>query len=778
MRFEALKMSRPALVTLILAVALLAVFVVHAALYHFLCDDAFISFRYARNLIDGHGLVFNQGERVEGYTNFLWVLELAALWKGLGIRPEVASVILSSVCTAGTVALIAALALSSGRGTRRYAVLVCALALWVTNRSVAVWTTSGLETRQFTFLLLLGIYAVSNYWRGSRWLVFASLALAMAEYTRPEALMLWGCIAGWYVLDALCAHRFRWRNLVCLTAPYAVLVAAHFAFRYVYYGELLPNTYYAKDIGSLPRLGLSYMGLAVLEYALYLVVPLAIAGTIWRLRNGRDTTHILSWMIIVPHALYLIRMGGDHFEFRPMDFYWPLLYLAAADGVLVVAAQIGARFERRADNHGERPHNLPRFATWAAVGGLMTIILLYGASISWAHRRATLHLDTRKETFDLRTPLSEDNAAWLLAFPGMEWITGGFNALLDTCVQHSSGVRREEHAAFWRYQVQRWQPYERVAGTDYLPEDAVQKQRAVGIMPFYLPDLTIIDLYGLTDRTIARNDDLRGNGRVAHSRKPPPGYLRERGVNIQIGPAARTAADAFRDAEYAVRLANDLWMPVSSRDRAWLERAFADGKLFRGTRLDVDEPSGNIVVVGNDFVRGYRFLGRFDDGALDGWEAHGDAALGAPARGRRTGQGRVRGRVGSGLLNTFAAGDGDAAKVRYVSPRFTVDDHDVLTFFVGGGNGEGVGVELHSPTGRIGRWAGRNREQLEPVAIPLDAYVGETLWIEVVDRAVGGWGHILADHFLLSRTIPDDEARVLQASQAPGKASSSKPHSL
>ena len=43
----------------------------------FLCDDAFISFRYARNLLEGHGLVFNPGEYVEGYSNFLWTLELA-----------------------------------------------------------------------------------------------------------------------------------------------------------------------------------------------------------------------------------------------------------------------------------------------------------------------------------------------------------------------------------------------------------------------------------------------------------------------------------------------------------------------------------------------------------------------------------------------------------------------------------------------------------------------------------------------------------------------------
>jgi len=46
----------------------------------FLCDDAFICFRYARNLIEGHGLVWNRGERVEGYTQLAWVLEIAALW--------------------------------------------------------------------------------------------------------------------------------------------------------------------------------------------------------------------------------------------------------------------------------------------------------------------------------------------------------------------------------------------------------------------------------------------------------------------------------------------------------------------------------------------------------------------------------------------------------------------------------------------------------------------------------------------------------------------------
>ncbi|HXF48251.1 MAG TPA: hypothetical protein VNL73_02350, partial [Verrucomicrobiae bacterium] len=49
--------------------------------FNLLQDDAFISFRYIRNFLDGHGLVFNVGERVEGYTNFFWIMLLAFLAK-------------------------------------------------------------------------------------------------------------------------------------------------------------------------------------------------------------------------------------------------------------------------------------------------------------------------------------------------------------------------------------------------------------------------------------------------------------------------------------------------------------------------------------------------------------------------------------------------------------------------------------------------------------------------------------------------------------------------
>src|SRR2546421_10679033 len=88
----AIRMSMPVLVGLVVA---LAVLLVHVWIYRFLTDDAYISFRYARNLSHGAGLVFNPGgPAVEGVSNFLWGLMLAALDK-VGIAPPFASVWMS-----------------------------------------------------------------------------------------------------------------------------------------------------------------------------------------------------------------------------------------------------------------------------------------------------------------------------------------------------------------------------------------------------------------------------------------------------------------------------------------------------------------------------------------------------------------------------------------------------------------------------------------------------------------------------------------------------------
>ena len=84
---------------------ILIILILHINYFRFVCDDAFISFRYAKNLVEGHGLVYNIGERVEGYTNFLWTLLLSA-FMGLGLDVVVVSQVLGILFSLFTVLLL------------------------------------------------------------------------------------------------------------------------------------------------------------------------------------------------------------------------------------------------------------------------------------------------------------------------------------------------------------------------------------------------------------------------------------------------------------------------------------------------------------------------------------------------------------------------------------------------------------------------------------------------------------------------------------------------
>jgi hypothetical protein len=120
-------------------------FIVHALHYWLLIDDAFITFRYARNLIDGAGLVFNIGERVEGYSNLLWTLLMAG-GMTVGVPPETLSRLVSLISA------LTVLVLTWRTGRRLLPdepasrwISLLPVVLLASNRSFAAWTGSGLE---------------------------------------------------------------------------------------------------------------------------------------------------------------------------------------------------------------------------------------------------------------------------------------------------------------------------------------------------------------------------------------------------------------------------------------------------------------------------------------------------------------------------------------------------------------------------------------------------------------------------------------------------------
>lgn len=228
-------------------VALLGLLLVASALWMawlsvYLVDDAYIVFRYAENLARGNGFVFNLGERVEGVTCFLWTLLVSGVaWLGLPL-PRVVP-ILTALCGLATVALIPGLAArSDGRDRWEPRDLIPAL-LVAAHPGFAYWSVGALETIPYTLLLVLAVRVHSAERDGRR--VVAAGWMAASALVRPEAPL----VAGAMVLDRLPRLRpaLRWTGL--FTAVFGAFVV----FRRVYFGDWLPNTYYAKTGAGLPQ---------------------------------------------------------------------------------------------------------------------------------------------------------------------------------------------------------------------------------------------------------------------------------------------------------------------------------------------------------------------------------------------------------------------------------------------------------------------------------------------------------------------------------------------
>lgn len=341
------------------AAAVVLAFVFGALQRLFLCDDAFISFRYARHLVDGHGLVWNPGERVEGYTNFLWVLVLAA-GMGLGARPELLAPALGIVCGAAVVALVARLG-ARDHGWRDPLVWLAPACLALHDAFLS-WSTGGLETQLFSLLVFAGFSAgLGERRRDERRPWRAPVCFALATLTRPDGLLFAAVGGSAWLVD--CARRRRgWRPAAVWAAVYALPVGVHALWRRGYYGDWLPNTFYAKVAGLRWEDGLHYLAFFASSYQLPLLGLLAVAAVLAR-RGFREGTFAA---VVAVDLLYVAAIGGDFLGFRFLVPILPYLYWLMADGVRVIQEQAGRW----------RPRWAPAAAALAAVA------LLVGTAVS------------------------------------------------------------------------------------------------------------------------------------------------------------------------------------------------------------------------------------------------------------------------------------------------------------------------------------------------------------------------------------------------------------
>jgi hypothetical protein len=321
-------LARPVFLGLWLALG--ALFAWNLTRTWFPSDDAFISFRYARHLADGLGPVWNAGERVEGYTNFAWVVLLAAGMR-LGLDPVVLANVLGAA--SGALLLVALFRFTArGRSSSSPVPWLLVLVL-VSNRSFVAWCTGGLETMLFALLVFLGFARVVTPPRaGQRDELLGALAFSAAALTRPEGV-LFGALAGLVVaLDVLRGQRAK-RALPAFALPCVLLVGAHLLWRHAYYGAWLPNTFYAKVPGAWVAQGWRYLTYFHDTYRIGWFVPLALIA----LAGARRRTAAVFLGVLLVYVGYLLYVGGDLFELRFWVHVFPLLYVVLVEGLAALA---------------------------------------------------------------------------------------------------------------------------------------------------------------------------------------------------------------------------------------------------------------------------------------------------------------------------------------------------------------------------------------------------------------------------------------------------------
>lgn len=452
-------------------------------------DDAYISFRYAKHLVQGHGLVYNIGAHVEGYTNFLWTL-LSAIPLAIGASdPIIFMHLLSAALWLATYAVLLRL------GIRLFAAGIwsapLALVPLLAHYSYNQWFLSGMETPLVCFLTVAAVYFLClNPERHPRALFLASLCGVALTMTRADGIVT---IAAFALAGVLlhgrimfrAAHRRRY--LVAPLLPVVLVYVPFNLWRVWYYGSFYPNTYYAKAAYlSFYERGWTYLMTYLDVYPFLRFLPLLVAALV--LAQGMVRRFLWTTALCgVAVSFYVTRLGGDFMEWRFLTPITGVLYPALVVGADATANWLGA------DWRGRSP------SMWSRALGTVA-----GAAVA-----ATLFLLTQQAT-----PTARNTTV-----PGQESIP-----LLGRYCDARHFNWGEVGKLF----------------DSVLPQNITIATTSAGIIPFFC-DRTCIDLHGLTDAQIARVPvDSKDRGRMGHEHwLSDLGTIRERGADVFLPWAAR-----------------------------------------------------------------------------------------------------------------------------------------------------------------------------------------------------------------------------------------------
>jgi len=329
----------PVLVALLLLEVTLAL-LLSAEHRHALVDDAFISFRYADRWAHGQGWTWNDGSKVEGFSNPLWTYVLGGLDRVVRIPPHQAALPLGLLAALSATVLVWATLIRRGASPFMRMLATGALALDV---GLGVWSGSGLETSAAACCVALVLFLSARpliTWGQGVGLGIAALLLTLV---RPEGffwslwLGIWLVWGGWVSGRVLAWFALGWSPVIAL-----------FLHRRAVTGSVFSNTFFAKLEPS--TLG---VGEGVGQLGGWLLTHGAWIAIVWvgilRRSKTRETPALAGnwWLLplgfLVGEALFLVVAGGDWMgRTRYLAPMLPAVYVLGAEALRVRGARLPA----------------------------------------------------------------------------------------------------------------------------------------------------------------------------------------------------------------------------------------------------------------------------------------------------------------------------------------------------------------------------------------------------------------------------------------------------
>ena len=489
-------------------------------------DDAYISLRYAENFVAGKGLVWNEGEYVQGYTNFLWTMLVSLFLWITPLEAPLIAVLGSLLAFAANLWVVWRISLKIAPPFHKHAfAFPIAVALLAVQNIFTDYGTTGLETAFASLMVNLGLLALvshddakATFWAGFFWI--------MATLTRPDHALFYAVgsmvVFGVWIRPTWRARKRGlkaiWREGIRPMATYAapfVIWLIYAAWKVQYYGELLPNTYYAKS-AYLPYYsqGIVYAAAFHLSSHLWLVILALILLWPWRPPSNTPARRFTAFAVpgILAYEWYVVRIGGDFMEGR---FYVTLIPLLLLCGQQVVHEFSMSRAQRKhalAQLSGKPEPASPTVPAASKsrrspihVGALVMIFVMAASAIG------IRMIAPRKGRWKLT-----DETTY---YPITQWSP----IVIDHPNYRVGVVLGKINAGLVAKQAE---------GQVEVPEPIIASG-AIGLLGFY-SHMKLIDRLGLTDATVSHRE-ITKRGRPGHEKWAEPGYVRERGTQFIRG---------------------------------------------------------------------------------------------------------------------------------------------------------------------------------------------------------------------------------------------------